>query len=85
MIIDLILDRKDSEEWTDGGIYDAHDFYTEVMKYSAIFDGIGDDIPRAMDEGTEMDVRRALCAYIEKNDYNEKIKDYINSRKWITE
>ena len=47
MIIDLILDRQRGEK------YRPDRFYRDCMEYSAIFDGIGDDITRAMDFGTE--------------------------------
>lgn len=83
MIIDLILDRKDDE--ADGIFsYNPHQFYRECMEYSAIFDGIGDGITRAMDFGTEDDVRAALCEYITLNGYNPRLYDYIKSRKWIS-
>lgn len=91
MIIDMILDRKDDEEtmkqgfthvqYPDGSLralaYDAHRFYSDMMVYGA------DDITRAMDYGTEEDVRKALCDYIRRNDYNPEICDYINSREWL--
>ena len=73
MIVDLILDRKD------GAKYNAHDFYVDVMGYGEI----GEDITRAMDFGTESDVRRELCEYITANEYNPAICDYINSREWL--
>ena len=79
MIIDLILDRKD------GDPYNPKAFYNEVMEYSTIFDGIGDNITRAMDSGTDEDVRNALCEYITKNKYNQEICDYINTVRWIEE
>ncbi|MBQ8248109.1 MAG: nucleotidyltransferase domain-containing protein [Lachnospiraceae bacterium] len=77
MIIDYILDRKD------GGGYNAHDFYMACMKYSSTFKGVGDEITRAMDGGTEEDVRRTLCDYIRKNEYNPLLIDYINHLNWI--
>ena len=73
MIIDLILDRKDGKQ------YNAHDFYMDCMEYG----GSGIDISRAMDCGTESDVKAALCAYIDGNQYNPEIKDYINNVYWI--
>lgn len=83
MIIDLILDRKD------GDPYDPKSFYNECVEYSAIFRcngvGIADDITSAMDFGTEKDVRKALCDYIIKNEYNPEITKYINSKKWLVE
>lgn len=73
MIVDLILDRKDSRE------YNAHDFYMDCMRYGRV----GDDITRAMDGGTEEDVKRALCAYIAKNEYNPLLRDYICRINWL--
>jgi len=77
MIIDLLLDRKDGEA------YEPKRFYNECMEYSSIFKGIGDGITRAMDGGTEADVKRELCAYVVNNEYNESICDYINSVNWL--
>jgi hypothetical protein len=77
MIIDLILDRYDDERRGDFD-YNAHDFYIAAMGYGRI----GDEITRAMDGGTEADTKNALCAYIDNNDYNPRIKDYINARVW---
>lgn len=84
MIIDLILDRKDNEEATGCDTYNARDFYHEVMEYESIFE-MPREISRTMDEGTEDDVKRALCNYIDKNDYNPEIKNYINRKLWIEE
>lgn len=79
MIIDLILDRKGWEE--DGyNAYKPHDFYMNVMRYGEI----GDDITRAMDFGTEADVRRELCNYVLRNGYNPAICKYINRKTWLT-
>lgn len=78
MIIDRILDRYDDEK--EGYFnYNAHDFYFDVFEYGRI----GDSITRAMDYGTEEDVKKALCEYVIKNEYNPKICDYINSVNWI--
>lgn len=93
MIVDLILDRHDNEDVIRDGydcvrypngqivsiLYDPHKFYTDVVGYGEI----GDDIARAMDGGTEEDVKRALCEYIDRNGYNPGIKKYINSRDWL--
>lgn len=78
MIIDLILDRRDDEA---RGVnsYDAADFYRSVVRYGEI----GHDITRAMDYGTEDDVRRELCAYVIEQDYNPEICDFINARAWL--
>lgn len=77
MIVDLILDRKD------GINYKPENFYRECMTYNGIFDGIADGITKAMDYGTEEDVRKELCKYITNNEYNPEICDYINSVNWI--
>ena len=78
MIIDKILDRYDAEKYGDFS-YCAHDFYIDVLAYG----GIGNDITAAMDYGTEKDVTRALCEYIEKGGYNPGICDYIRARVWL--
>ena len=46
---------------------------------------MADDITRAMDFGTEEDVKNALCRYIEKNEYNPLICDYIRKINWLVE
>lgn len=84
MIIDLILDRKDNEEAFGEDLYSSLDFYYEIRDYEEIF-GLNGDISKAMDYGTENDVKKALCDYIDKNDYNPEIKNYINSKLWIEE
>ena len=73
MIIDLILDRKDGDE------YDARKFYRRVTEYGKV----GFEISYAMDCGDESDVKKALCGYIFDNDYNPAIEDYINSVQWL--
>ena len=77
LIIDLILDRKC------GVPYKAESFYRECVAYSAVFDGIGDGITAAMDYGTEQDVHRALCKYIDSNGYNPGLHDFIFAKKWL--
>ena len=73
MIIDLILDRKDFDE------YNAKDFYNNCMDYGRI----ADEITRAMDFGTEEEVKQALCSYIHNQGYNPKIMDYVNQKNWL--
>jgi hypothetical protein len=73
MIIDLIIDRKNGHE------YKAGDFYRELMCY----DKIAWPITRALDEGEEPDVRKALCDYIMEQGYKLDICDYINSVDWL--
>ena len=76
MIIDLILDRKDGQQ------YNAREFYSEISQYENIF-GFRPDISRALDGGINEDVQRSLCAYIDANGWNPKIKNYINSVNWL--
>lgn len=84
MIIDIILDRKGFEEDGVTDYYNPKYFYDMMMAYGE-YGGSGYDIARAMDSGTEDDVRRELCRYIDNNNYNPQIKDYINNRDWIME
>lgn len=76
MIIDLILDRKDGEP------YEARKFYRDIMEYEGIFEMFL-NILSAMDYGTNEDVRKALCNYIEWGGYNPSIKEYIASQDWL--
>jgi hypothetical protein len=73
MIIDKILDRKDGEP------YKPESFYRGILDYGAI----GHDITRAMDYGTESDVKKALCSYVIENEYNPNICKYINKQNWL--
>ena len=73
MIIDLILDRKDGEA------YSPREFYNAVMEYGKV----GHLITEMMDEGTELEVKAALCRYIVDNGYDNKICEYIISVNWI--
>lgn len=78
MIIDLIFDRKDG--FTE---YNAKEFYNECMEYNGIFNGIADGITKAMDYGTEQEVKAELCKYIINNGYNTEICKYINLVDWL--
>ena len=60
--------------------YNPRIFYHETLAYGKI----GDGITAAMDYGGEEDVKRELCAYIDKQEYNPEIKEYINSVNWIS-
>lgn len=73
MIIDLILDRKDGDD------YNARDFYFNVLEYGEP----GWAITRALDGGTNRDVQKALADYIMDNGYNPEICGYIFSVDWI--
>ena len=76
MIIDLILDRKD------GKTYDVYEFFRYVRQYEDIFK-FDPDISKALDYGSESDIKEALKRYISKQGYNEKINAYIDSVNWI--
>ena len=75
MIIDLILDAKD-------GDYNAREFYYRVSEYESVFDSNW-PISRALDGGTNDDVVRELCNYIDDNGYDPDIKTFIRSFKWV--
>lgn len=74
MIVDLILDRFDGEE------YSPREFYFNTLSYGSEY---AHDITRAMDCYEEIDVKRALATYIIENEYNLSIIDYIYSVNWI--
>ena len=73
MIIDLILERKDEAP------YSPEQFYRDVLNYGEI----GWAITRALDAGTENQVKQALCQYIDNQGYSEHIKDFVNSVNWL--
>jgi|DEB0MinimDraft_6_1074348.scaffolds.fasta_scaffold47472_1 hypothetical protein len=75
MIIDEILEAKE-------GRYNARDFYEYVSESEAFFNSEW-PISRAMDGGTNKDVQRELCAYIDKNGYNPEIKTFVNGFTWV--
>jgi hypothetical protein len=78
MVIDKILDRKE------GLInYKPKQFYNDIMDYYPIFPDIIEPIADALDNGTEKDVKKALCKYILKQQYNEDICIYIKSVNWL--
>lgn len=59
--------------------YSAKAFYQQVLMYGEVGHGISE----AMDYGTEDDVKRALCKYIEDGGYNMELCNYINERSWL--
>lgn len=79
MLIDAILDRRDDRN---DGIYN----YNPKRFYEYI-NGFGiesyDRVAHAMDEGTEEDVKKALCDYID-TEYPAHIKEFVNSVDWLT-
>lgn len=80
MIIDKICDRLDDIENGEYN-YKAKQFYGDVQDYGEI----GFSITYAMDYGTETEVKKALCEYVERNGYSENIKTFINSVNWLTD
>lgn len=75
MLIDAILDRAE------GGEYSPKKFYDYISNWNSEYDRVAS----ALDCGEEEDVRRELCRYIDNNEYNPAIKDYVNSVKWLEE
>lgn len=65
--------------------YNVHDFYWQVHEYDCVFKGIGQNILNALDNGTEQDVKNALCNYVKNGQYNTDICEYINSVEWLQE
>lgn len=73
MIIDLILDKRDGEK------VELSDIYNQAMIWEM------DYISRALDSGDENDIKNALCDYIDNNNYNPQIKDFIIKTTWLEE
>lgn len=78
MVVDYILDRKYFESQGDDEWYDDYEFYRYALNFR-----VADGITSAMDGGTEENVKRELCRYIDDQGYNPDIKDYINSVTWL--
>lgn len=76
MIIDLILDRYNNTA------YNAHDFYIDVLDYENI-DSLGHNISIALDYGSNEDVQKAICDYIDRNEYNANIKRFVCAVDWL--
>ena len=80
MVIDVILDRRAFER--DGNFtWYTEDKVGDLYEYATFF-GF-DNLASALDGGGEEDVKDALCEYIESQDYNPEIKDYIRSVRWL--
>ena len=75
MIIDAILDRKHGKPYNSYKVLKY--IYDEAMFFKF------DYIIGALDYGDEIDIKRALCNYIDSQNYNPAIKDYINSVNWL--
>ena len=73
MIIDLILDRKDGDPYTGQTFYDGlWDYYP-----------LSNPIMQAMEQASEESVKHTLKQYIDKQEYNPTIKQYIDSVNWL--
>ena len=83
MIIDYILDRKDDYEHGIK-IYNAKDFYDYVRSEEDVFD-FNPTISRAMDYGTDNEVKVAIDNYILENGYNPNICHFVDSVQWLTD
>ena len=79
MIIDEILERKE------GMPYNSKAFYDYISYWAETDNDVGTGIARALDGGTEEDVKRELCKYVKEQGYNPEICDYINSVNWLEE
>ena len=44
---------------------------------------VGFGITRAMDTGTELEVKKSLYQYLADQDYNPDIKTFIDSVEWL--
>lgn len=75
MIIDLILNRKD------GQTYDVNSFADMASKYADTFADYR--IINALGMGTEKDIKKVLCNYIKRNNYNNNLCNYINQQNWL--
>lgn len=74
MIIDKICDRMN------GAAYNPREFYTYLMQDS---DEYSQMISAALDGGENSDVQNALCKYIQDNNYNTALIDYVNGADWL--
>ena len=76
MLVDLILDRKD------GFGYSAKELYNYCMcEFPTYYE---EQVAKALDGGTEQDVKRVLCEYI-MSEYNPAICEYIMSVDWLVD
>lgn len=61
--------------------YNAKTFYLQVMEYGGVF---ADKITRAMDAGTEYDVKYALIEYINANCFGSpSLIEYVKQHEWL--
>lgn len=74
MIIDTIIDRRDGCAY---GPDDMRYMYDEAEMFGFI------DLARALDSGSDDEIRRELCRYIDDGGYRQEIKSYVNAVDWI--
>lgn len=78
MIIDLILDRKDGQE------YNPQEFYFSVKQYICSAGAATVlDITEAMESGNDNRVKTALISYVLENEYSTEVAHYILSQNWL--
>ena len=76
MIIDVILDRMD-------GYYYGKEQARAIYDYATFFHM--EELASALDGGNNEEVTEALCKYIDDNEYNPQVKEYIRSVEWVQE
>lgn len=76
MIVDAILDRKAYPSYTQEDMdYILNEAKTMDFDY----------ITSAFETGSNKEIQAALCKYIDEQDYNPEIKEYINKNIWTSD
>ena len=82
MVIDIILDRHAAilDSGADDWDYDkAKDLYDSAEEFGFT------DLTYVLDYGTEEEVKKGLCQYIDEQGYRPSIKKFVNSVDWLPE
>lgn len=74
MIIDAIIEAKE-----DGDYMGLRYLYDQ-----SVFFGF-DSLASAIDCGENADIQRELCKYIDSEEYNPELKEFVNSFDWLKE
>lgn len=74
MIIDIILDRKESKIFTNDDVECIIDD-AQVLGF--------DYIINAFKSGDNVKIREALCRYVDLKRFDSDIKDFINTVNWV--
>lgn len=74
MIIDAIIEAKE-----DGDYMGLRYLYDQ-----SVFFGFN-SLASAIDCGENSDIQRELCKYIDSQEYNPDLKEFINSFDWLAE